>query len=423
VRGKLCYFAPELLRGEKATHHTDQFAAGVILWEMISGRPLFEGSNEAEILEKIRRCEISAPSPVGGPLSAELTRVVSTMLAPTPERRFATTAHALAALLDAAPSRGRGPLDLARFLRSIFVMTEEPTSQPNETSRHVHAGPAPLGPVSDVRHVEADTRRDTSQDDDAPTAEARASVTSPPIAEPMAEGARERNRLARIPNRFKQTSFVPGFSAARLATLFDAAIERHRKELESGAFRGSFEDWQEAHAQRGLDVVSGRPLPRDWTIVARWPRFTDVGWERPLGFNWHGSTPWGDDGYWIAEDAIDDEMMVVFEADLGRDEFTGISRGQWEAWWRAREVDPRAEMPGGSRLPISRRARLLLGPDGAPPRTKREWHGLVSRGAETPRRRTSPVELRTEAEKAMRTSLWQKLVNAALGRSSGDDQR
>jgi hypothetical protein len=132
-----------------------------------------------------------------------------------------------------------------------------------------------------------------------------------------------------------------------------------------------------------------------------------------LAFNWHGSIPWGRDGYWIAEDLVDDEMMVVYPSDLGRDEFTGITRGQWEAWWRAREVDPRTEMPDGTRFPVSRRARQLLAPDAPAPRTKKEWYKLVRDKEET--RLAPAVERVASPEQTLRPSVWQKLIRVAFG--------
>src|SRR5262249_51213340 len=52
LKGKLGYVAPEQVHGE-ASRRSDVFTAGVVLWECLAGRRLFDGANEAEVLGKV----------------------------------------------------------------------------------------------------------------------------------------------------------------------------------------------------------------------------------------------------------------------------------------------------------------------------------------------------------------------------------
>jgi hypothetical protein len=54
LRGKPNYLSPEQARGEKIDRRADIFALGVIMFELISGRTLFTGENELEVLEKVK---------------------------------------------------------------------------------------------------------------------------------------------------------------------------------------------------------------------------------------------------------------------------------------------------------------------------------------------------------------------------------
>ena len=82
------YIAPEQLRGEPATSRTDVYAFGAILYELLSGRPVFVGA-EVEILVSHLNSE---PEPLSfvtprGWVSPELEEYVMEMLDKSPARR------------------------------------------------------------------------------------------------------------------------------------------------------------------------------------------------------------------------------------------------------------------------------------------------------------------------------------------------
>ena len=53
LKGKFAYMSPEQVDGVKLDSRTDVFSLGTILWEMLTYRRLFKGSNEIESLKKI----------------------------------------------------------------------------------------------------------------------------------------------------------------------------------------------------------------------------------------------------------------------------------------------------------------------------------------------------------------------------------
>ncbi|MEJ7729382.1 MAG: serine/threonine-protein kinase [Polyangiaceae bacterium] len=62
LKGKLMYMSPEQALHEDVDRRTDVFAAGIVLWEMLVGRRLFDGIHEAAILTKVLAGEVKAPS-------------------------------------------------------------------------------------------------------------------------------------------------------------------------------------------------------------------------------------------------------------------------------------------------------------------------------------------------------------------------
>lgn len=54
AKGKTSYMSPEQVVAQELDGRTDVFAAGVILWEMLAGQRLFQGSNEVDSMKQVR---------------------------------------------------------------------------------------------------------------------------------------------------------------------------------------------------------------------------------------------------------------------------------------------------------------------------------------------------------------------------------
>lgn len=95
IRGKFAYFAPEILQGQPPGPATDQFAAGVVLWELLAGRPLFDSPDESQILQAVLQCQIPA---LDRDVDPGLEAVILRMLSRDPAQRFPSTEAALEAV-------------------------------------------------------------------------------------------------------------------------------------------------------------------------------------------------------------------------------------------------------------------------------------------------------------------------------------
>jgi serine/threonine protein kinase len=88
LKGKLAYMSPQQAAGEVVDRRTDVFAAGVMLWELLSGRRLWAGCNEATIARRLVDHDLPALELDGVP--ARLLEICRTALAPALERRYPT---------------------------------------------------------------------------------------------------------------------------------------------------------------------------------------------------------------------------------------------------------------------------------------------------------------------------------------------
>ena len=91
------YMSPEQARGDY-TAQSDQYALGVIAFEILAGERPYKGNDPVEVFQK----HISAPIPnlkeLRPDLSLHLVSVLSKMMGKKPEQRFATLEQALEAL-------------------------------------------------------------------------------------------------------------------------------------------------------------------------------------------------------------------------------------------------------------------------------------------------------------------------------------
>src|SRR5258706_4311267 len=89
--GSPAFMAPELVTGDaQATHVTDIYALGIVMYYMLLGRPPFQGANAMSVIYQIVNTE---PDPVRKhreDISPEMEAIVMNAIAKDPEQRFKT---------------------------------------------------------------------------------------------------------------------------------------------------------------------------------------------------------------------------------------------------------------------------------------------------------------------------------------------
>lgn len=90
LKGKASYMSPEHARADALDGRADVFAAGIILWELLSGRRLYRLRGDLPLLEQARRAEIPPIPDHGLPNQAELERIVKRALAKSRDERYST---------------------------------------------------------------------------------------------------------------------------------------------------------------------------------------------------------------------------------------------------------------------------------------------------------------------------------------------
>ncbi|MDX1614517.1 MAG: protein kinase, partial [Candidatus Promineifilaceae bacterium] len=126
--GTLSYIAPEVIQGQSATILSDLYSLGVVLYELVAGRPPFEGETITAILSQHLHAPVTPPSVHNERISGKLDDLIVRLLHKEAAKRPASAAMAaqmLGALLQAPDAAKPAVVDpLQRLVRGRLVGRE-----------------------------------------------------------------------------------------------------------------------------------------------------------------------------------------------------------------------------------------------------------------------------------------------------------
>jgi len=164
------YMAPEQsTTGKVVDHRADIYAVGVVLYELLAGKPPFHSDDWVDLLHMHRTAEV----PVIASALPEIMAVITRALAKRPDDRFATAKEMADAL---RPHAGHVPKPAAE---QPLVVPQERLSQIVAASKATKAGKLkPPAPAEPAQAAENATRALGRKRDEAPPPEAPISSSS-----------------------------------------------------------------------------------------------------------------------------------------------------------------------------------------------------------------------------------------------------
>ncbi len=122
IRGKPAYMSPEQVTGQAVDLRSDLFSAGVVLYNALTGRRLFDGASHHATMYNILKRVIPPPSRVGLRPPPCFDAVCLQALQRDPERRFQSALEMSEALRTAALESGMlgAPSEVARMVAETF---------------------------------------------------------------------------------------------------------------------------------------------------------------------------------------------------------------------------------------------------------------------------------------------------------------
>jgi eukaryotic-like serine/threonine-protein kinase len=120
VSGKPAYMSPEQTRGDRLDGRSDLYSAGVVLWEMLTGRRLFGRGRIKEIFTEIALGIVPRPSEIRSEVPAALDCFVGKLLAVDRDDRYRHADEALTDLLACECMAFDGTRELSEALAERF---------------------------------------------------------------------------------------------------------------------------------------------------------------------------------------------------------------------------------------------------------------------------------------------------------------
>jgi serine/threonine protein kinase len=138
IKGKLRYMAPEYLRGDPIDARADVHAAGVVLWEALTGRAAFAdiAGDDAAIVRAVCAGDLAPPSTLAD-VPGALDRIITKSVTRAPAERYGSARAMLEELESIAPLASSeevarwvsetAPDELAKLRAAVSVLERDAT--------------------------------------------------------------------------------------------------------------------------------------------------------------------------------------------------------------------------------------------------------------------------------------------------------
>lgn len=148
LKGKLSYMSPEQAEGRPVDQRTDIFQVGIVLYEMLTLRKMFEGNSDHSVLHKIQNAMYPPPRQLVANIPELMEQIVLRALAVDSRQRYQTASELerdLTHLRNSLPIQERNR-DVSAFTQEIIAQRDQILADIAANRRDPRIGMAPPMP-------------------------------------------------------------------------------------------------------------------------------------------------------------------------------------------------------------------------------------------------------------------------------------
>lgn len=108
VVGKYPYMSPEHATGQTIDRRADVFSCGIVLWELLTGQPLYGFEVNKELMQRVATADVERPSKYNSDISRRVDKLVLKSLERDPKNRFSSAREFATEIHDVLSRKYRG---------------------------------------------------------------------------------------------------------------------------------------------------------------------------------------------------------------------------------------------------------------------------------------------------------------------------
>ena len=122
IKGKVAYMSPEQASGQGVDYRSDIFSAGILLYEMVTGKQMFTGTDTLQILARVCRAEFEPPEMAQGGLPPQVYDILHRALKKDVNERYQSCGEMLADLEECMFKLSMRPTAraLCQYMKELF---------------------------------------------------------------------------------------------------------------------------------------------------------------------------------------------------------------------------------------------------------------------------------------------------------------
>lgn len=162
MKGKLAYMSPQQVDGKTIDHRSDIFSTGILLYEMVTGKKMFDGET-MQVFSRVRQARFDPPESIVDCQYPKVYEIIYRALEKEPEKRYQSAGEMLADLKKvtmAMPSRPTAA-DLGEYVKGLFEERMDADKLSNKRAAQISV----IDVSTEQSGLEESTRKKAAQTD------------------------------------------------------------------------------------------------------------------------------------------------------------------------------------------------------------------------------------------------------------------